>query len=198
MRLSLLLLISTLLLMVVGCRGLPFFSSASTDSNSPAEATQPIDGAFSRARLEIQDVSYDGEDLRGRLLISPVGNNLRIDKRLIESFDLTVKSVVKCDTGEALPYVIMDVLAPALREEDILILKPGFWYGKDIRIFLFAEHATKQPGPQCFEAEIAYHALDVRNAARVHVRAERAAPPPRDAGVPGEAPSAGTPPLQNE
>ncbi|MFL5345979.1 MAG: hypothetical protein ACJ8AT_14405 [Hyalangium sp.] len=141
--------------------------------------------------MEMQDISFDGEDLHGRLLISPVGTELRIDRRLIESGDLTVDSVVKCDTGEALPYVIMDVYARAPREEDILILKPGFWYGKEIRIFLFAEHATHQPNPQCFEAEIEYHALDVKNVARVHIRAERSPPPSPDAGVPIEKPQEG-------
>ncbi len=159
--------------MLAGCKGVPFFSRASTDTSGAEESVRTVDGDFARAKLEMQDISYDGENLHGRLLISPIGTELRIDKRLIESADLTVDSIVKCDTGEALPSVIMDVYAPVPREEDILILKPGFWYGKEIRIFLFAEHATHQPNPQCFEAEIAYHSLDVKNAARIHIRAER-------------------------
>jgi hypothetical protein len=192
MQLSPRLLIPALLLTLAGCKGMPFFSRTSTDPSGAEESVRSVDGAYARAKLEMQDISFDGEDLHGRLLISPIGTELRIDKRLIESSALTVDSVVQCDTGEALPYVIMDVYAPAPREEDILILKPGFWYGKEIRIFLFAEHATHQPNPQCFEAEIAYHALDVKNVARVHIRAERSPPPSPDAGVPIEKPQEGT------
>jgi hypothetical protein len=121
------------------------------------------------------------ERLSGRLLISPASANLRIDKRLIESFALSIDSVVECGTGTGLAYVIMDVFAPPPQETDILTLVPGFGYGKEVRLLLFASEATKQPLPQCFEAEIVYHALDVKNAARLHVRVERNLPasPPR-------------------
>jgi hypothetical protein len=54
-----------------------------------------------------------------------------------------------------------------------------------VRLLLFSEHATRQPAPRCFEAELVYHALDVKNAARLRIRAERTSPPPPvDAGSP--------------
>ncbi|WP_224248054.1 hypothetical protein [Hyalangium gracile] len=186
-------LLAALFLVLAGCKGLPFFSHAPTNTSDAGQSTRTVDGAFKRARLELQEPSYDGESLRGRLLLSPLEAELRIDKRLIESIDLTVDSVVACDTGAALPYVIMDVLAPARRDEDILLLEPGFWYGKEVRILLFAEHATRQPSPQCVEAEVAYHALDVRNVARVRIRAERSSPHSPDAGVPTGGASEGPP-----
>lgn len=173
--------------MLGGCTGFPLFSRAATDRSGDAAANVPaINGDFSQARLELQNVSFDGETLSGRLLISPTSASLRIDKRLIESFALSVDSVVECGTGASLAYVIMDVLAPPLQETDILTLAPGFWYGKEVRLLLFASEATKQPLPQCFEAEIVYHALDVKNAARLHVRVERSLPAatPKEATTP--------------
>jgi hypothetical protein len=191
MRIIWLLLGTVPLMMLGGCTGFPLFSRAATNRSGDAAGNVPtINGDFSQARLELQNVSFDGETLSGRLLISPASSNLRIDKRLIESFALSVGSVVECGTGTGLAYVIMDVLAPPPQEKDILTLAPGFWYGKEVRLLLFASEATKQPLPQCFEAEIVYHALDVKNAARLHVRVERnlpAAPTP-DAGTLAPAP----------
>jgi hypothetical protein len=177
---------TALLLTLMGCTGFPLVSQEAADHSADAAGkVSAISGDFTQARLELQNISFDGEKLYGRLLVGPTKAKLRIDKRLIESFDLEVDSVVECNTGAGLAYVIMDVLAPPLKEEEILTLAPGFWYGKDVRLFLFAEHATKQPLPQCVEAEIVYHALDVKNAARIHVRAERTPPPSLiDAGTP--------------
>lgn len=187
MRLTWHVLAAALLVMLVGCTGFPWFSRAPTDRAGDAAGKVPaISGDFSQARLELQNVSFDGETLSGRLLISPANTELRIDKRLIESFALSVDSVVECGTGAGLAYIIMDVVAPPLQEKDILTLAPGFWYGKEVRLWLFTAHATKQPLPQCFEADILYHALEVKNAARIHVRVERnlhASPAP-DAGTP--------------
>ncbi|WP_224364117.1 hypothetical protein [Hyalangium versicolor] len=179
-----LLFVPTFFLILAGCKGLPFFSHGSTRTSGGEESHRTVDGAFAHAHLEFQEASYDGENLWGRLLISPIEVELRIDKRLIESIDLTVDSVVSCETGEAIPYLILDASAPSRRDEDILTLKPGFWYGKQVRLFLFAEHATHQPSPRCFEAVVAYHAVDVKNVARVRIRAERAVPTALDAGVP--------------
>jgi hypothetical protein len=177
---------TALLLTLAGCTGFPFFSQAAADpSASPAGSNPARGGDFTQAQLELQNISFDGERLQGRLLVGPTGAKLRIDKRLIESFDLEVDSVVACGTGAGLGYVIMDVLAPPLREEDVLTLVPGSWYGKEIRLLLFAEQATQQPLPQCFEADIVYHALDVKNAARLRVRVERTHT--------SSAPDAGTP-----
>lgn len=182
MRLSGLSLALPLLLMMVACKSLPFFSGA--EAASAQESTPDGGAAFSRATLEAQDISYDGEALSARFLVSPVGGSLRIDTRFIDTIALSVDSVVDCATGKDLSYIIMDVYAPRLREEDILILEPGFWYGKQVRLPLFGERATGEPSPACFEAEIIYHALDVKNAARVRVRAEQPRAHSPDAGTP--------------
>jgi hypothetical protein len=175
---------AALLLALVGCAGFPLFSRATVGASGNVP---PISGDFTQAKMELQNISFDGETLHGRLLVSPVTGKLRIDKRLNESFDLSVDSIVECDTGAPLAYVIRDVFSSSRQEEDVLTLAPGgFWYGKEVSLFLFAAHATQQPLPRCFEAELVYHALNVKNAARLHVRVERTrpAPPAADAGAP--------------
>ncbi|ATB33588.1 hypothetical protein MEBOL_007086 [Melittangium boletus DSM 14713] len=178
---------AVLVSMLTGCTGFPFFwrGDAKHSSEKGTGAGSTLQGDFTQATLEWKTHSFDGETLRGRLLLSPVKTALRVDKRLIENFSLSVESVVACETGAGLGYVLMDVLAPARQTDDVLQLDPGAWYGKDVNLFLFAEHATGQPLPQCFEAEIVYHAIDVKNAGRIRVRAEREPPVAnQDAGTP--------------
>lgn len=161
--------------MLTGCGRFPFFWRGEAD-NSPGQGAEMVSsrqGDFTQARLEWKTHSFDGEALKGRLLISPEKQDLLVDKRLIESIDLSVESVVACDTGAGLGYLVLDVRAPARQSDDILRLGPGAWYGKDVNLVLFAGQATGQPLPRCFEAEVVFHALDVKNAGRFRVRAER-------------------------
>lgn len=186
MRVSGSLRMTALLLTLAGCASFPLFSRqaapASGSHDGPTAATR---GDFTQATMELQNISFDGERLSGRLLISPTRASLRIDKRILETADLEVESVSDCSTGASLSYVIMDVLAPPLRESDVLMLTHGSWYGKEIHLSLFAEHATHQPLPSCFEADLVYHALDIKDAARLHVRVERHLPASSwDAGMP--------------
>jgi hypothetical protein len=124
--------------------------------------------------MEVQNIRFDGRTLFGRLLVSPVEGALRLDRRLIESIALSLKDVSDCATGQPLDYMVVDVLAPRPRDEDILVLQPGHWYGKDIRVPLFDEAlATRQPVPECVTVELAFHALGGRIVARTRVRASR-------------------------
>jgi hypothetical protein len=173
-------LASISLLLMVSCAGLPFFSRGESSHSSLQEGdAEPV-----QVLLELQDIAFDGQIFSGRLLISPVGGSLRVDKRMIESFALSVKDVSICGTGQPLEYMITDVLAPPLREEDILVLQPSYWYGKQVRLRLFDAQRGSQPAPECFEADLIYHALDVKFAGRVHVRAERPQMQGIDAGLP--------------
>ncbi len=141
-------------------------------------------GEATRVALELQDIRYDGQALSGRLLVSAVEGSLRLDKRLIESIALPTKSVSDCETGQPVEYLVIDVLAPRPREEDVLTLQPGYWYGKEVRIPLFTTHPEGPAGPACIEAEFAFHALGGAPVARVQVRAVRASPPAPDVGTP--------------
>jgi hypothetical protein len=136
--------------------------------------------------LELQDTRYDGWTLSGRLLVTPEEGRLRLDKRLIENAALSTNSVTDCATGQPVEFLEMGVRAKRPREEDVLILEPGYWYGKDIRLPLFAEIPGRQRGPECIEADLMFYALGGKTVGHLHVRAESSPLPPADAGLPDD------------
>jgi hypothetical protein len=138
----------------------------------------------------LQNVVYDGEALRGRLLIGAVEGTVRIDRRLIENISVSLKGVSDCASGQELYFIKSGVIAPPRREEDILALEPGYWYGKDVRIPLFDQHLQESQGhPECVDVDLVLHVLDGRSA-HLRVRATRPSSSGIDGGVP--APDAGT------
>lgn len=189
MRLIWLAFASTPLLGVMACQGLPFpWRTEPPAARAPHE--ESMDGGaeeLSRARLELQDTRYDGWALSGRLLVNAEEGRLRLDKRLIESVSLSMKSVTDCATGQPVEFMVVDVFATRPREEDVLSLEPGYWYGKDIRLPLFAEIPGRPQGPECIEADLVFYALGGKTAGHLHVRAERTRPHPADAGLPVDA-----------
>ncbi|MBN1208864.1 MAG: hypothetical protein JXB05_28655 [Myxococcaceae bacterium] len=137
--------------------------------------------------VEFQDIHFDGETVSGRLLIGVAGGRLRLDERIIESIHLTTEAVAECATGRPLPHIVMDVLAPPPREEDILELAPGYWYGKEVRLPLLESRRAPEQAPECIDAEFQFRALGGSPTARLRVHAVRAAPPSGDAGPPMDA-----------
>jgi hypothetical protein len=162
MQLSRLLWALAVLLGLGGCSGPLFFlkKPARLDAEQVYEKKGAPTGIAERvsARMEMQDIRYDGKNLSGRLLISPLAGSLCLDKGFIEEFALVLDAVSECETGRHLGFFVADVLAPPLKEEDVLVLKPGYWYGKDVSLF---------------------------HVARLRVRATRASQSP-DAGMPAE------------
>ena len=71
-----------------------------------------------------------------------------------------------------------NTLAPRLQPEDLLVLEPGYWHGKQIRLPLFAEEPDRPEGPTCIQAELSFHDVGGKPVARLRVRAERPPPPP--------------------
>jgi hypothetical protein len=177
---------------MTACAGFPLFWKRGPerldDRGAEVESTAG-GGGTARAELETRDILYDGYALSGRLLVSAVGRSLRVDKRLIESISLTTRSVVDCSTGQPVGFLEMDVLAPRPQEEDILVLEPGYWYGKEVKILLFSRHGDARPGPECVIVEIAFHAVDGRRVGSSQIRAVRVPRPAADAGVPTDAQS---------
>lgn len=160
---------------LTSCANFPFFWRSEKGSTETEDS-----GTAPRAHLEFQDVRYDGQSLSGRLLISALESRLRLDKRLITSIALTTESVSECETGKPLPFIEMDVRAARPSAEDILLLEPGYWYGKDVRIPLFTESLQH---PACIDAEFAFHAVGGQTVASVHVRAGNNASMTPDTGV---------------
>ncbi|WP_164007704.1 hypothetical protein [Pyxidicoccus trucidator] len=151
----------------------------------------PDGGAATPARtqVELQDIRFDGQSLSGRLLVTAEEGSLLLDTRLIESVVLTTESVVECGTGRKLSFLEMDVLARPPRDEDLLMLKPGYWYGKDVRIPLFTE-GLNGPEVACIEVEFTFHPREGR-AASLRVRGTLSAPGDAGTTTPLPIPDAG-------
>src|SRR5690349_6112533 len=126
MRITALVVLTAALPWLGACARFPLFWTGSAGPVDPGRA----DAGSAYATIELQDIEYDGEAIRGRLLISAVEGMIRVDKRLIESISLSLRSVSDCASGQALYFMRAGVVAPPLREEEILALEPGYWYGK--------------------------------------------------------------------
>jgi hypothetical protein len=172
------------ILMLSACTREPRFRHEVTthaESGLPA-ASRAMDGGASgtaRAQAELQSVQFDGRTLSGRLLVTAVEGSILLDTRLIESIVLTTESIAECDTGRKLSFLEMDVLSRLPRDENLWVLKPGYWFGKDVRIPLFTE-GLNGPDVACIEADFTFHPRE-GGAARLRVRAMRSAPD--DAGA---------------
>jgi hypothetical protein len=131
--------------------------------------------------MEIQDIQYDGWTLSGRLLVSPETGPLRLDRRLIQSIDVEVRRVSECEHG-SVASIHADVFTPLNRQENLLVLEPGYWYGRTVRFGLFDEHYTGL-GPECVEADILLLSFDGGPVARQRIRAVRPPSPATDGGT---------------
>ncbi|RKG73829.1 hypothetical protein D7W79_24600 [Corallococcus exercitus] len=123
--------------------------------------------------MELQNPGFDGQTLTGRLLLGAASGSLCLDRRLIESHTLTVERVLDCASGQPLAFLVVDVRTPPLRKEDLFLLGPGQWYGRDVSIPLFPHPAAGQPGPECVDVELSVHALDADAIAKPRVRVTR-------------------------
>ncbi|ADO71578.1 hypothetical protein [Stigmatella aurantiaca] len=124
------------------------------------------------AEALLENIHCDGEALSGRLLLSATDQGLLLDQRLIEAAYLTTEAVSACETGQPLPFVVMDVYAKPPDREELLLLKPGYWYGKNVRIPLFTKSTHGDPSPTCIEVELAFRALDGAPLAPIRIRAQ--------------------------
>jgi hypothetical protein len=176
MRMSCRSFVFALLLGLTACKGFPFFWKTELIQTDAHESS-------ARLRVELQDIHYDGWTLSGRLLVSPEEGRVRMDKRLIESTALTMKSVTECSTGQPVEFMVLDVAAKPPQEEDVLVLKPGYWYGKEIRVPLVAESPDKRRGPECIDADLIFTTLD-KVTALLHVRAQSPSRHPAKAELP--------------
>lgn len=187
------------LLLMVACAGFPFFErqsslSASTGTLEDAGSTNDGTQAPPHVVMEVQDVQYDGLALFGRVLISPVSGNLRLDKRLIPTVAVNVGPVSNCDSDQPVTYVKACVLPPPARPEDFLLLEPGYWYGRTVRFSLFDEDLTGL-GPECIETDI-FLVTGGKRVASQRLRAMRTLAQTPDGDVPREprpTPDAGSP-----
>lgn len=163
--------------------GAPLLFLACSMGHTGNPASKPM--RHPPAEVLLQDIQCDGETLSGRLLLTASAQGLLLDKRLIETAYLTTESVSACETGQPLPFVVMDVYAKPPDQEDLLLLKSGYWYGKDVHIPLFTKGSMGDSSPACINVELAFRDLDGAPLAPLHVRAQCTSGP-------GSSPDAGS------
>lgn len=98
-------------------------------------ARAPLCLGVSPAGVKLEDVRYDGETLFGRLTVGAVSGPVLLDKRLIENVSVNVRSAWECTTGLPSTIVHADHFPKPPRGEDLLLLKPGSWYGARVRLW---------------------------------------------------------------
>lgn len=140
------------------------------------------------ATLEVHYIRYDGEVLSGRLLIGAESGLVRLDKRLVSRAAVHVNSVLECGSGSPAAFIMADALPPPVRQEDLLILAPGYWYGTTMRFKLFSEHFTGI-GPECIEVQLTVFSFEGEALASSRIRAVRVTDA-TDGGTPGGSPLA--------
>jgi hypothetical protein len=177
------LVVVSFLVSLVACSGFPFFRGAE-QSPSVAESAAGRQVSPAQAILELQNVQYDGEFLSGRLLVGVAEGRLTFDRRLVENATIEAQSVWECSTGQPATFVHADSFPKPAREEDLLTLTPGYWYGANVRFFLFDAEFTGTPAPDCIEVELALRAARGSVEGSVRVRAERSPRHALDAGTP--------------
>lgn len=158
-------------------------ASTPGDRASRATAKKPLRGVVA----EFQVTSYDGENIKGRVLIGATVDPLVMDSHPLESADLELVNLRACGEKREVPHIIFDLVAPA--EEKEITIRPGYWYGKNVFYGYFDKKGGL--GPDCLEAELVVRALDGQIAVRLPIRVVRTDKPP--APSEGEAPAAPKP-----
>jgi hypothetical protein len=139
----------------------------------------PVGQGIARVRggvAEFRVTSYDGRDLKGRVLLGATVDPLVIDGRLYEAIDVDVVKLRACGKTELLTYWSQDWIRPPPRPDQLVTLQRGYWYGGKVHFFLFDERTGS--GPECFEAELVVRASGWRVAATLPIRVVRTDKPP--------------------
>lgn len=157
---------------------------------------------LSRARgtpvVLVDRAKFDGVYLSGRLLVSAEdAGYVIIDRRMAEHAIIVVDEVFDCDGGSTVDYIAADSVITPPRDDDLLCIEPGYWFGHDFSLFVYEERIAKVPPPECLEALVAVNFKAAgpdggkgRPALRVRAHLTR---PDGDAGGGASSPDAGVP-----
>ncbi|MCY1047460.1 hypothetical protein OV208_39545 [Corallococcus sp. bb12-1] len=169
MNLSFLAALATSLMLTPGCRRIV----------PPQETSVPA--APARPLIEFQSPHYDGKALAGRLLVGSEEGTLTLDRRLIENSSVEVVAVLDCATAQPVEFLVADRFPPPAREEDLLRLEPGYWFGTQVDFPLFDEQLNGKPGPDCIEITLSFIPKPPTPALTTTLRVSQIPAPP-DAG----------------
>jgi hypothetical protein len=126
-------------------------------------AAKPIRGGIA----EFQLTSYEGKDIKGRLLIGATIDTLVIDGRLLGT-PIDVRTLQRCDKNGPVPFVEECIVAPPPRPDELVTIRPGHWYGRNVNYGILPGG-----GPDCLDAELVVTALDDRLITRLPIRVVR-------------------------
>lgn len=169
-------------LLLSACQGFPLWRKETARSAVPPDPA-------ARVKLEFQGLAHDETSLYGRLLVGVEGGKALLDKRLPRNVSVSVESVWTCDTRQSVPVVFADYVTRPPTQEHLLVLEPGYWYGRDLSFLLFGVELTGQPAPDCVEVEFSLRSFDGDVLARASFRSHRKAvapapePPPAPPAV---------------
>lgn len=141
------------------------------ERGSQEAAKTPLRGGVAEFRL----ISYDGGDLRGRVLLGATVDTLVIDGRLAADREVELNKVRACGKTELLGKYIVDRFSPP-RPDQIVTLPRGYWHGANVHFFLWDK--VTGLGPDCFEADLVLRARGGRIAATLPIRVVRTDKPP--------------------
>jgi hypothetical protein len=115
----------------------------------PGCATMQI-GARVPPRISARNVEYDRFALRFLFVVQSMADGTTLDRRLIESTNVGIGGPpTSCDSETPLPFMVRDHFPPAPSREDLIQLKEGESFAREIEIFLF-----DTAGPECVRVEI--------------------------------------------
>jgi len=128
-------------------------------------------GALKPPRIRALNVEYDKFSLRFLFVVQSMADGTTLDRRLIENTNVgIVGSPATCDSGTPLRYMLRDHFPPAPTREDLIQLKEGESFAREVEIFLF-----DSAGPECVRVEITLTHPDAEEPITIVARARSAA-----------------------
>jgi hypothetical protein len=140
---------------------------------------QPRPALTEPPRLVFQNIQYDGRTLSGLLFVEARSPTV-MDRRLAEDVSVGLASVLDSETRESLSPWVADRAMPEASGDDLITLRPGEWFGRNVSFLVFADPGGTAVGPRCidFELFLILPEAGVRGTAAT-VPAQACQPPPK-------------------
>src|SRR5262245_15649946 len=116
-----------LILMTSACASNP------GDRGSQKEAKEPLRGGVAEFEL----TSYDGERINGRVLLGATIDSLVINGHIDESYDVELENFRACDKKGPVPSIIACSVGDPDRPDQVVTIRPGYWYGRNVMFWPF-------------------------------------------------------------
>lgn len=108
------------------------------DRGSRELARKPIRGGVAEFTVTL----YDGEDFEGRVLIGATVDPIVIDGRLYHWVNVELKNFHECGKKDWLTHMVFESLPRPPLPDEIITIRPGYWYGGHVSFALFDEELS--------------------------------------------------------